>query len=394
MERRTGCRCLVLRTRHLHPAFEIEIIISALTERNECVILKMRRSRAHKVKGDFIMPVTSGKIAELAGVSRGTVDRALHNRGGVKPEVEKKIKQIAKELGYEPDRAGKALSSRKNPPKIGVLLNSLGNAFFDEVKEGIAAAEKELADFRLKILLKEVKGYQPEDQLAALDEFASLGVKGIVIMPVNDLRVADKINELSDRGIRFVTVNTDIDATDRIAYVGSDYIKGGQTAAGLAELILPGKTELLIVTGSIKNVGHNKRIYGFGRAMKDRLKDIRVVDIVENQDDEEQAYRITAQKLREYPEVNLIYAVSAGVGGVVRAVSEHSGQIRILCFDSTPQIVSLIKAGKITATICQEPYEQGYRSVRILFDAIVNGILPASEYQYTACQIKIRQNIE
>mgnify|MGYP000845744127 FL=1 len=340
------------------------------------------------------MPVTSGKIAELAGVSRGTVDRALHNRGGVKPEVEKKIKQIAKELGYEPDRAGKALSSRKNPPKIGVLLNSVGNAFFDEVKEGIAAAEKELADFRLKILLKEVKGYQPEDQLAALDEFASLGVKGIVIMPVNDLRVADKINALSDRGIRFVTVNTDIDATDRIAYVGCDYVKSGQTAAGLAELILPGRTNLLIVTGSIKNLGHNKRIYGFGRALKDRLADIRVIDIVENQDDEEQAYRITAQKLREHPEVNMIYMVSAGVGGVARAVSEQSQKIHILCFDSTPQIVSLIKAGKITATICQEPYEQGYRAVRILFDAVVNGVLPASEFQYTDCQIKIRQNIE
>ena len=99
--------------------------------------------------GGWIVPVTSGKIAELAGVSRGTVDRALHNRGGVNPEVEKKIKQLADQLGYKPDRAGKALSSRKNPPKIGVLLNSVGNAFFDEVKRGIAAAEKELADFRL-----------------------------------------------------------------------------------------------------------------------------------------------------------------------------------------------------------------------------------------------------
>ena len=342
----------------------------------------------------WIVPVTSGKIAELAGVSRGTVDRALHNRGGVNPEVEKKIKQLADQLGYKPDRAGKALSSRKNPPKIGVLLNSVGNTFFDEVKRGIAAAEKELADFRLEIFLKEVKGYQPEDQLGALDEFASLGVKGIVIMPVNDLRVADKINALSDRGIRFVTVNTDIDATERIAYVGCDYVKSGQTAAGLAELILPGQTNLLIVTGSIKNLGHNKRIYGFGRALKDRLSDIRVTDIVENQDDEELAYRITAQKLREHPEVNMIYMVSAGVNGVVRAVSERSKKIHILCFDSTPQIVSLLKERKITATICQEPYEQGYRAVQILFDAVVNGVLPVSEFQYTDCQIKIRQNIE
>lgn len=339
------------------------------------------------------MPVTSGKIAELAGVSRGTVDRALHNRGGVNPEVEKRIKRLAEQLGYKPDRAGKALSSRKNPPKIGVLLNSLGNPFFDEVKRGIAAAGSELADFRLKIMLKELKGYRVEDQLSSLEEFAAAGVKGIVIMPLNDPRVAEKMNELSEKGIGFVTVNTDIGGTKRIAYVGCDYIKSGRTAAGLAELIQPGETNLLIITGSVKNMGHNERISGFIETAEGR-SGLHLTDIAENQDDEETAYRVAAQKLREHPEINMIYMVSAGVSGAARAVSERSGKIHILCFDSTPQVVSLVKDKIITATICQEPFKQGYRSVQILFDAVVNGILPENELQYTDCQIKIRQNIE
>ena len=45
------------------------------------------------------MAVTAQQIAELAGVSRGTVDRALHNRGRVNPEVAAKIHKIAAELG-------------------------------------------------------------------------------------------------------------------------------------------------------------------------------------------------------------------------------------------------------------------------------------------------------
>ena len=44
------------------------------------------------------MAVTAQQIAELAGVSRGTVDRALHNRGRVNPEVSARILQIAKDL--------------------------------------------------------------------------------------------------------------------------------------------------------------------------------------------------------------------------------------------------------------------------------------------------------
>lgn len=56
------------------------------------------------------MAVTLKQIAELAGVSRGTVDRALYNRGRVKPEVAERIRKIADDLGYQPNRAGKALA--------------------------------------------------------------------------------------------------------------------------------------------------------------------------------------------------------------------------------------------------------------------------------------------
>ena len=59
------------------------------------------------------MAVTLQQIADMAGVSRGTVDRALNNRGRIRPEVEQKIKKIAKELGYQPSRAGRALAMAK-----------------------------------------------------------------------------------------------------------------------------------------------------------------------------------------------------------------------------------------------------------------------------------------
>ena len=44
------------------------------------------------------MAVTIKQIAEAAGVSRGTVDRALNNRSGINPEVAKRVREIAAEL--------------------------------------------------------------------------------------------------------------------------------------------------------------------------------------------------------------------------------------------------------------------------------------------------------
>ena len=49
---------------------------------------------------------TIKEIAALAGVSRGTVDRVLNDRGAVNPETAEKIRKIAKELDYKPNRAG------------------------------------------------------------------------------------------------------------------------------------------------------------------------------------------------------------------------------------------------------------------------------------------------
>ena len=59
------------------------------------------------------MRVTIRQIAEESGVSRGTVDRVLNNRGKVRPEVEERVRKVAEELGYKPNLLGRALIKMK-----------------------------------------------------------------------------------------------------------------------------------------------------------------------------------------------------------------------------------------------------------------------------------------
>ena len=66
--------------------------------------------------------VTIKKIAELCGVSRGTVDRVLNGRGRVKPETAEAVMNMVKQLGYKPNPAGKALAARRHRPIVGVIL--------------------------------------------------------------------------------------------------------------------------------------------------------------------------------------------------------------------------------------------------------------------------------
>ena len=53
-------------------------------------------------------------IARLAGVSAGTVDRVLHNRGEVSVRTREKIETVLKELDYRPNLYASALASKRH----------------------------------------------------------------------------------------------------------------------------------------------------------------------------------------------------------------------------------------------------------------------------------------
>ena len=342
------------------------------------------------------MPVTSKQIAMLAGVSRGTVDRALHGRGGVNREVELRIRAMAKELGYTPNRAGKALAIRKKPVSIGVVISSIGNAFFDEMIRGMNAAQAEYADFNLKVVIKKTRGYDVLKQLSLVDELVAEGVGALALTPIDDPLVAEKINGLAESGIPVVAVNSDIGNTRRIAYVGCDYQKSGATAAGLLGLVSGGNANVAVITGSKKILGHNQRVEGFLAAVRKDFPHTRIMDIAENNDNDVTSYLVTADLLREYPETDAFYFTAAGVPGGCKAITEHfSGRARptVISCDCTEEIRNLMLRGVIQATVCQQPFQQGYQSVRRAFEAVLNKDFPPSEYYYVQNEILIKQNL-
>ena len=91
------------------------------------------------------MAVTIQQIAERAGVSRGTVDRALNNRGRINPEVAEMIKKTAEEMGYV-HKTRKRQKNAGGKKKIGIITQLSGAAFMVEVKRGIFTVKKELEE--------------------------------------------------------------------------------------------------------------------------------------------------------------------------------------------------------------------------------------------------------
>lgn len=358
-----------------------------------CYPLNIQTDIVKSVREGVPFVATIKEIATLAGVSRGTVDRVLNHRGSVNPQTEQKILDIIQALDYKPNKAGIVLAAQKKNLKLGVILFGLGNPFYDDVLSGIREKAAELESYNCTVIVEQID-YSLTRQLETIDMLLAEGICGLAISPYNDPVIREKINTLYEQGIPVVTLNTDIENSRRIAYVGCNFYRSGQTAAGLMHLMTKGKVSVGIISGSQDILCHTERIAGFENVLQD-YPHIQVADVYTNNDDEFESYEVTGALLNRHPEINALYFTAGGVYGGCRAVlaSERAHDMTIICNDIVDTTREYMENGLIAATICQQPYIQGSKPLAILFSYLTTGELPASEYNYVDVDIRIRENL-
>ena len=336
--------------------------------------------------------VTMKELAKLCGFSRGTVDRALNGRGRIKKETADAIKRMAKEIGYEPNPAGKALSARRNHPTVAIILTSDGNAFFDEVMRGLQEAAADYAIYGLKVIYRTMRGYDAEKQCALIEEVKDK-VSAVILNPIDDPAVAAAINKLVAADKFVVAVNTDIKGSLRHAYVGTDYINGGETACALLAALNGENSNVGVVMGSKKVLGHRLRLEGFRRRQKG-FNDLHIVEVIENEDDDILSYERTGKLLKEHPNINSLFIVAGGVYGAGRAVMARPVENRplVIAFDSVPATIEMMRLGIIRAILYQHPYRQGHLSMDLAFEYLVNGREPAKKEYILKNEIRLPEN--
>ena len=279
------------------------------------------------------MAVTAQQIAELAGVSRGTVDRALHNRGRVNPEVAARIQRIAEELGYKPNLVGQALVRTKRDFKIGAILQSVETPTMQIVLEGLRRAADELRSSGVELIVRELRGLDEELVLENIEELTSQGIQGLAISPNNTAELRQCINGLYEQGIPVITLNSDVPGSKRICFIGMDNYRAGQTAVGLMCQMLSDNSKILPLAGHLNNTAHNNRLNGFLDTLNQQnTHNLRIMPFQPCFDRNDYAHEITQHALRENPDLVGIYVASNGQEGVCQAVEEEDrkGKVKII----------------------------------------------------------------
>ena len=339
---------------------------------------------------------TMKQIAQLAGVSRGTVDRVLNNRGAVNDATAQKIREIAQSLQYVPSRAAKSLAALRLNIRLGyILFPGETNPFFGQVEQGLRKKAAELAEYGVTVDIAhhDFSNQTLQDEL--LDKMANDGVNGIVLCGFNTEKTAEKINELARAGIPLVTANSDIPDSDRLAYVGSNHLQSGRAAANLVYLISGGNARVGMLFVSHNMLCHEERITGFQDYIAEKAPEIHVISSAENNDDDFESFSVVKNMLTEHPDINVLYLASAGVYGACRAVESFPPQLRpkIISYDCVPSTELMLRKGIICATICQQPDYQGSKPLDILFNKLAMNADPSRKLYFTSPDIRILENL-
>lgn len=339
------------------------------------------------------MGITIKQIAEMVGVSRGTVDRALHGREGVNPETKAKIEEVIRKTGYRPNTVAKALKAAENPIVFGIMVPY--GRFYEEVLNGIRKAEESYAPYGVRIKIMERSPLERDAQLKSLELFEEMQPDGIILAAVDEPEVCTAVNRMA-KSIPIITYNSDLTGADRLCFVGQDHFAAGRTAGTLMGKMIPPGTDIAVILGSKNMLAHIQRADGFQAALREQGNFQVLQELYETHESDVEAYELITKLLKTHKNLAGICLTGAGQAGAGRALAEsgRAGEVRFACYDTMPETVGYIRDGVVDFTIVQDPFLQGYLPVKIMYEYLAFGIQPKKEKLFTRIDIRVKDNLD
>lgn len=255
-------------------------------------------------------------------------------------------------------------------PKIVLISHIKTNPYWLNIKEGAERAAKERGAV---IEFLGPTTASTEEGLKLFEMATSAKVSGIITYVQEEGKYKNKINNAIEKGIPVVTIDSDEEDSNRIAYVGTDNILAGQAAG--AEMIKQVGTEgkVAVVMGGKEVKNQKERVEGFKNYITSN-SNLKIVD-VDSSDAMLLESEIITRKIlnRNDNNINALFCTSALDGiGAAKAVKDlnDKGKVKIICFDDLEETINNIKNELVTATIVQKSDEMGYKAVNIIMDKI------------------------
>lgn len=280
---------------------------------------------------------------------------------------------------------GGNLSSKSKT--VAVITKGSDSDFWNDVKNGAFSAATE---YNIDITFEGPDSEEDyESQNKMIENAVSKNVGAIVLSAIDYEKNAPAVQKAIDKGIKVITVDSDVDADGKELFIGTDNVSAGKKAAEQAIELCKNKKSVNI---GIVNYGENtengkQRLKGFTDYIE-KVKNAKVVASVNVESNAESATLGAKQLIEENKGINVLIGFNEwstlGVGCAIKDLNLKD-EVFGIGFDSNVNCVGMLETGEIDTLIVQNPFSMGYLSVSkaaelLLDNAKTDGVIETDTY--------------
>lgn len=272
--------------------------------------------------------------------------------------------------GRSPDPAASAGSAAAAGPVIALVPKTLNNPFFIDMQRGAEEAAR-AAGVTLVVQAAE-RETDVERQMQIIENLIQRKVSALILAPSGSREIVPVVLKANQADIPVLIVDTRLDAAalqasggKTVTFIGSDNHEGGKIAGQFAVERLGGQGRVAVLEGIAGHETGDARVRGFREALQGHAG----ITIVASQPanwERDQGYTVFQNILQANPTVNALFAANDLMAlGAVEAIAAagKTGKVTVIGFDAQDEARAAVKAGKMAATIAQNPALMGRTAV-------------------------------
>ena len=339
-------------------------------------------------------------IAQRANVSIGTVDRVIHHRGEVSKTTRDLIQSIIDELEYQPNILASTLASKKIFSFVLFIPEAISKeAYWNKPIVGVHKAFQEIQQYGVDVTIHFFKQSDSQTFIDEAELILQSKPDGVVLAPFFSRESKLFISKLKNLEIPYIFIDSNINDSEKLSYIGQDSFQSGTLAAKLLDYSIPENASIMILNFAreIDNLNHLvQREKGFREYFRindpNGKRKLITLEIADPTD------RIFSTKMKESldtnPTVKGIFVTNSQVYHLANFLEQDNRSgIRVIGHDLISENVGYLKKGIVDFLICQRPEEQGYNSIYTLFDHIILKKAIQTE-NYTSIDIITKENVD
>ena len=242
-------------------------------------------------------------------------------------------------------------STGNDEPKIGLIVSTLNNPFFVDLKEGAEAKAKELG---YELLIMDSQN-DPAKEVSNMEDMTSKGADIVLLNPVDSDAAIAAIQVANNLNTPVITLDRVANAGEVVSHIASDNIEGGKMAGQYIVEQLGGEGNVVELEGIAGSSAARDRGAGFNEGIKG--SNLKVVAKQTADFDRTKGLTVMENILQGNKDIKAVFAHNDEMALGAQKALEDAGMngIIVVGFDATDDAVKAVKAGKMAATVAQQP---------------------------------------